>query len=93
MLFGKRARALAEVGEDLHDVLGDHRDEVLFAEHVRRAAAHAAHEGGAGRRTVERWPSTADDRAAERLCASSTRRCVELRRAEREVGGIPLSAA
>ncbi|GAA4380706.1 CHAD domain-containing protein [Agromyces bauzanensis] len=44
-LFGGRARALAVAGERLHDVLGDHRDEVLFAEHVRRAAAHAAHQG------------------------------------------------
>lgn len=65
-LFGTRVRALAEVGEDLHDVLGDHRDEVLFAEHVRRAAAHVAHEG----RPVfvfERMATAADERATERL--------------------------
>jgi CHAD domain-containing protein len=65
-LFGKRVVALAEIGDDLHDVLGDHRDEVLFAEHVRRAAAHAAHEGGAAL-VFERLAEAADARAAEHL--------------------------
>jgi CHAD domain-containing protein len=65
-LFGKRVRALAEVGDDLHDVLGDHRDEVLFAEHVRRAAAHAAHKGDAAL-VFERLATAADARAAAHL--------------------------
>lgn len=65
-LFGDRARALAEAGEELHDVLGDHRDDVLFAEHVRRAGAHAAHEGEPVD-VFERIAEAADQRAAERL--------------------------
>lgn len=65
-LFGDRARALAEAGEELHDVLGDHRDEVLFAEHVRRAGAHAAHEGEPVD-VFERIAGAADRRAAKRL--------------------------
>lgn len=65
-LFGDRARALAEAGEELHDVLGDHRDEVLFAEHVRRAGAHAAHEGEPVD-AFERIAEAADRRAAKRL--------------------------
>ena len=81
-LFGDAARELGRAGEDLHDVLGDHRDEVLFAEHVRRAAAHAAHEG---RPTdaFERLAAAADRRAADRLAGfdSAVR---ALRRAERE---------
>lgn len=65
-LFGDRARALAEAGEELHDVLGDHRDEVLFAEHVRRAGAHAAHEEEPVD-AFERIAEAADRRAAKRL--------------------------
>lgn len=44
-LFGDAAVALAEAGDAIHDVLGDHRDELLFAEHLRRSAAHASHAG------------------------------------------------
>ena len=65
-LFGDRASALAEAGEDVHDVLGDHRDEVLFAEHVRRAGAHAAHDGEP-MDAYERLAEAADLRAADRL--------------------------
>ena len=65
-LFGDRARALAEAGESMHDVLGDHRDDVLFAEHVRRAGAHAAHEGEPVD-VFERIAEAADRRAAKRL--------------------------
>ncbi|WP_173923815.1 CHAD domain-containing protein [Agromyces sp. Marseille-P2726] len=65
-LFGTRIAALADVGDDLHDLLGDHRDEVLFAEHVRRAAARAAHEGGAAL-VFERLAAEADARAAAHL--------------------------
>ncbi|MFD4423179.1 CHAD domain-containing protein [Agromyces sp. NPDC058484] len=65
-LFGDGARALAHVGERLHDVLGDHRDEVLFAEHVRRAAAHAAH-AGEPVGLLARLAEAAERRAAGRL--------------------------
>jgi CHAD domain-containing protein len=44
-LFGEPAADLADAGDDIHDVLGDHRDELLFAEHLRRAADHAGHAG------------------------------------------------
>ncbi|RZS66635.1 CHAD domain-containing protein [Agromyces ramosus] len=82
VLFGKRARTLARAGEELHDVLGDHRDEVLFAEHVRRVAAHAAH-AGAPVDALERIAIDADRRAAERL--SQLDAVVrELRRANRK---------
>lgn len=65
-LFGDRVHDLAEAGEALHDVLGDHRDEVLFAEHVRRAGAHAAHDGEPID-AYERLARAADRRADERL--------------------------
>ncbi|HEU0182501.1 MAG TPA: CHAD domain-containing protein [Agromyces mariniharenae] len=65
-LFGDRANALAEAGEAVHDVLGNHRDEVLFAEHVRRAGAHAAHDGEP-MDAYERLAEAADLRAADRL--------------------------
>jgi CHAD domain-containing protein len=65
-LFDGRIRSLAEVGDDLHDVLGDHRDEVLFAQHVRRAGAHVAHEGGAAL-VFEQLAAAADERAAAHL--------------------------
>ncbi|WP_448004250.1 CHAD domain-containing protein [Agromyces bauzanensis] len=84
VLFGARALALAEAGEDLHDVLGDHRDEVLFAEHVRRAAAHAAHQGEPVE-LLERLAEAADGRATARVhgLAAVTR---ELRRAAERWG-------
>ena len=65
-LFGDRASRLAEAGEQLHDVLGDHRDEVLFAEHVRRAGAHAAH-AGAPSAAFEALAAAADERARDHL--------------------------
>jgi CHAD domain-containing protein len=79
-LFGKRARALASAGEDLHDLLGDHRDEVLFAAHLRRYVAHAAHDGEPVD-ALERLAAAADRRASGRLSGlDSVVR--ELRRAE-----------
>ena len=65
-LFDGRAHALASVGDDLHDLLGDHRDEVLFAEHVRRVAAHAAHDGEPAA-AFELLAAAADARAAAHL--------------------------
>jgi CHAD domain-containing protein len=65
-LFDGRAHALASAGDDLHDLLGDHRDEVLFAEHVRRVATHAAHVGTPAA-AFERLAAAADARAAAQL--------------------------
>lgn len=65
-LFGDAAVALAEAGDAIHDVLGDHRDELLFAEHLRRSAAHAAHAGRPAD-TLVRLAEDADDRAAAHL--------------------------
>lgn len=65
-LFEDRVRALAEAGESLHDLLGDHRDEVLFVAHLRRHIAHAAHDGEPVD-ALERLAAAADRRAAEHL--------------------------
>ncbi|WP_353813850.1 CHAD domain-containing protein [Agromyces sp. SYSU T00266] len=65
-LFGQRAADLADAGDDIHDVLGDHRDELLFAEHLRRAAAHAAHAGEPAD-VLQRLAEDADARAAAHL--------------------------
>ncbi|WP_353829076.1 CHAD domain-containing protein [Agromyces sp. SYSU T0242] len=65
-MFGTDAMRLAKAGERLHDVLGDHRDEVLFAEHVRRAGAHAAHAGEPAA-AFEALAGAADRRAARHL--------------------------
>lgn|GEM_PF-779284 len=67
-LFGDRATALADAGDDIHDLLGDHRDELLFAEHLRRAAAHAAH-AGEPVEVLQRLADDADARAAAHLAA------------------------
>ncbi|MBT2498346.1 CHAD domain-containing protein [Agromyces sp. ISL-38] len=66
VLFDERVRSLATAGEQLHDLLGDHRDEVLFAEHVRRSAAHAAHDGESIV-AFDRLAEAAERRAADRL--------------------------
>jgi CHAD domain-containing protein len=81
-LFDDRVRALATTGEDLHDLLGDHRDQVLFAAHVRRSAAHAAH-AGAPVDGLERLAEAADQRAADHLDRLDAV-IRDLRRAERE---------
>jgi CHAD domain-containing protein len=65
-LFGERAADLADAGDDIHDVLGDHRDELLFAEHLRRAAAHAAHAGEPAD-VLRALADDADARAEEHL--------------------------
>jgi CHAD domain-containing protein len=81
-LFDDRVRALAAAGEDLHDLLGDHRDEVLFVAHLRRYIAHAAHDGEPVD-ALERLAEAADRRAANGLdkLDSVVR---DLRRAEHE---------
>lgn len=65
-LFGAAAAALAEAGDAIHDLLGDHRDELLFADHLRRSAAHAAHAGQPSE-TLLRLAEDADARAAVHL--------------------------
>ena len=65
-LFADAAVALAEAGDAIHDVLGDHRDKLLFAEHLRRSAAHAAHAGRPAD-TLLRLAEDADARAAAHL--------------------------
>jgi CHAD domain-containing protein len=65
-LFGDAVVALAEAGDDIHDILGDHRDELLFAEHLRRSAAHVAHAGQPAD-TLVRLAEDADGRAAAHL--------------------------
>lgn len=65
-LFGDEAIALAKAGDAIHDVLGDHRDELLFAEHLRRSAAHAAHVGEPADMLL-RLAGDADARAAAHL--------------------------
>lgn len=42
-LFPEQVADLAAAGDALHDALGKHRDGLLFAEHVEREAARAAH--------------------------------------------------
>ncbi|MEI5585359.1 MULTISPECIES: CHAD domain-containing protein [unclassified Agromyces] len=65
-LLGDAAAALAEAGDAIHDVLGDHRDELLFAEHLRRSAAHEAHAGRPAE-VLRRLAEDADERAATHL--------------------------
>ncbi|AWB95273.1 hypothetical protein DCE93_06040 [Agromyces badenianii] len=64
-LFGDAAQELADAGKALHDVLGDHRDQMLFAEYMRRAAAHAAHAGGPAH-ALEQLDPAADEPLADR---------------------------
>jgi len=44
-LHTSQVQALAEAGDALHDALGGHRDDVLFAEHVAREASRALRAG------------------------------------------------
>jgi CHAD domain-containing protein len=59
--FGADFEELAEAGEDVHDALGDHRDELIFIERLELARAQA---GRAGER-VEQYDALIA-RAAER---------------------------
>ena len=64
--FGADFEELAEAGEDVHDALGDHRDELIFIERLELARAQA---GRAGER-VEQYDALiarAADRADESL--------------------------
>ncbi|MFH8250532.1 CHAD domain-containing protein [Microbacterium sp. B2969] len=44
-MYATQVADLADAGDALHDALGGHRDAVLFAESVARAAIHAARAG------------------------------------------------
>lgn len=47
-VFGAEVRRLAEAAQRVQDLLGDHRDEVLFAEQLRRAGRAAREAGESG---------------------------------------------
>lgn len=66
VLFDERVRVLAIAGEQLHDVLGEHRDGILFAEQVRRSVAQAAHDAKPVDLLV-RLAEAAERRAMDRL--------------------------
>ena len=67
-MFGKKARALADSGERVHDLLGENRDALILSERLRIAQAHA---GRAGERAdaydelIRATHRTADDRLAQ----------------------------
>lgn len=42
-VFGKRLRRIASAANNVHDVLGDHRDSAQLQEHLRSAAARSGH--------------------------------------------------
>lgn len=65
-VLGDAARELGAAGERIHDVLGDHRDELVLARFVRRAGAHAAHHGETAS-GYEQLAVEAESRAAEHL--------------------------
>jgi CHAD domain-containing protein len=82
-VFGAPERRLAAAGERIQDVLGDHRDQVLFAEYLRRSSAGEAR-SEQERAVLERLAVAAQGRAVARISEldSAVR---ELRRAERHV--------
>lgn len=59
--FGEGFEQLADAGEEVHDALGDHRDELIFIERLERARAQA---GRAGER-VDHYDALIE-RSAER---------------------------
>lgn len=81
-IFGASAQRLADAGERIQDVLGDHRDQLLFAEYLRGSATDAARtEDEHG--VLEQLAVAAERRAALRI--SELGRAVRaLRRAERD---------
>ncbi|KRC62301.1 hypothetical protein ASE14_00120 [Agromyces sp. Root81] len=81
-ILGEPARRLAAAGETIQDVLGDHRDHVLFARYLRRSASDVA-ELRHDRDVLEQLAVDADLRAAARV-AELEPAVQELRRAERE---------
>ena len=66
VVFGDKVAEVASAAQEVQDVLGDHRDEVLFAQQVQEAAAQAKVDG----EPVEAYDGVADAAfadAAERL--------------------------
>ena len=66
VVFGDKVAEVASAAQEVQDVLGDHRDEVLFAEQVHGAAEAAKADG----ESVEAYAAVADAAsadAAERL--------------------------
>ncbi|MGW9631813.1 CHAD domain-containing protein [Agromyces sp. NPDC055520] len=64
-LFGAPARRLARAGESIHDVLGDHRDQSLFAEYLRTLAPRTA--DGGERLVIDTLALAAERRAGMRI--------------------------
>ena len=80
--FSVRALRLAAAGERIQEVLGDHRDQSLFAEYLRSPAPLAA-PPDQERAVLDRLADAAGRRAAERI-SDLDPAVHELRRAERD---------
>lgn len=80
--FSARALRLAAAGERIQDVLGGHRDQLLFAEYLQGSAPGAA-SSEQDRAVLERLGAAARRRAVERI-SDLDAAVHELRRAERE---------
>ena len=66
VVFGGKVAEVASAAQEVQDVLGDHRDEVLFAQQVQQAAEAAKADG----EPTEAYTAVADSAfadAAERL--------------------------
>ncbi|SIN79503.1 CHAD domain-containing protein [Agromyces cerinus] len=79
--LGGSAQRLAAAGERIQDVLGDHRDQLLFAEYLRRAASVAARPDE--ERSVLQGLAVAAERRAAQRVADLEPAVRELRGAER----------
>ncbi|MFC9559582.1 CHAD domain-containing protein [Agromyces sp. NPDC056965] len=80
--LGAPALRLAAAGQGIQDLLGAHRDQMLFAEYLRSSATASVEPGGEPR-ALEQLAEAAEERAAERI-ADLSDAVRELRRAERD---------
>ena len=80
--FGAPAQRLAAAGEQVQDVLGDHRDQLMLAEYLRSSAA-VADRPEQERAVLEQLADAARQRAAVRISDLSSA-VLELRHAERD---------
>ncbi|MGH3703793.1 MAG: CHAD domain-containing protein [Agromyces sp.] len=80
--FGAPALRLAAAGQGVQDLLGAHRDQMLFAEYLRGSAIAAVGSRGEPR-ALEQLADAAERRAAEQI-ADLGAAVRELRRAERD---------
>jgi CHAD domain-containing protein len=65
-VLGSSARELGRAGKQVQSTLGDHRDAVLLARHVRRAGDAVEHDAG-DRAPCDRLAGAADRRARDAL--------------------------